>query len=149
MSANTAGFCMGVQRAVEMALVHASIPMNPCLHFRPSDPQSPGAWSAAGKGHSDSGRIPEQEKGTVLVRPHGVPPETGSLLEKAGFGVSGATCPEGYPGADHHPPTYAARGTCLHHYGRRGASRCLGFLGFAGEKGFVAERLQDLRICRP
>lgn len=141
--ANTAGFCMGVQRAVEMALDASNTHETPVYTFGPliHNPQVLGLLRE--KGIQILEEIPEQGKGTVLVRAHGVPPETGSLLEKAGFRVIDATCPKVIR-VQTIIRKHAAEGHACIIMGDREHPEVIGLLGFAGEKGFVAERLQEL-----
>jgi len=91
--AKTAGFCMGVRRAVELALDASSRQQQPIYTYGPliHNPQVLGLFSE--RGVTILKQIPEKGNGTVLVRAHGVPPETKQQLKRAGFNVIDATCP--------------------------------------------------------
>lgn len=95
--ARTAGFCMGVRRAMELALTTA--------HGRPGDIHTYGPLIhnpqvldlLAGKGIRVMHEIPppgSRQGGTAIIRAHGVPPEDKQRLKLAGFvRVVDGTCP--------------------------------------------------------
>lgn len=95
--ARTAGFCMGVRRAMELALTTA--------HDQPGDIQTYGPLIhntqvldlLAGKGIKVLNEIPppgSRQGGTAIIRAHGVPPEDKKRLQVAGFSrVVDGTCP--------------------------------------------------------
>ncbi|MBA3037204.1 MAG: 4-hydroxy-3-methylbut-2-enyl diphosphate reductase, partial [Desulfobacterium sp.] len=91
--AKTAGFCMGVRRAVEMALDLPNKHKGPIFTFGPliHNPQVLDLLNE--KGISIINDIPENGFGTVLIRAHGVPPGTKKSLKDSGFKVIDATCP--------------------------------------------------------
>ncbi|MFH1033800.1 MAG: 4-hydroxy-3-methylbut-2-enyl diphosphate reductase [Pseudomonadota bacterium] len=95
--ARTAGFCMGVRRAIELALTTA--------HDQPGDIHTYGPLIhnpqvlelLAGKGIRVLDHIPppgSRQGGTAIIRAHGVPPEDKQSLQAAGFNqVKDGTCP--------------------------------------------------------
>ena len=91
--ARTAGFCMGVRRAVEMALDASNSSIDSLYTYGPliHNPQVMEVLSQ--KGISTIDKIPENGKGIVLIRAHGVPPEEEQSLSNAGFKIINATCP--------------------------------------------------------
>ena len=141
--AKTAGFCMGVQRAVDMAVDAANTQPAPIYTYGPliHNPQVLDLLKE--KGITVLDEIPEKGSGTILIRAHGVPPDTRGRLEQAGFKVIDATCPrvikvqaiirkhtrEGYAciilGDPDHPEV-------------------MGLQGFAGDRGHVVGRIHDL-----
>ncbi len=141
--ANTAGFCMGVQRAVEMALDASNTHETPIYAYGPLIHNPQVLSLLREKGIQILEEIPAQGKGTVLIRAHGVPPETGAQLEKAGFRVIDATCPRVIK-VQTIIRKHAADGYACIIVGDRAHPEVIGLLGFAGEKGFVAERIQEL-----
>jgi len=74
--AKTAGFCMGVRRAVEMVLDAANRQQGPIYTYGPliHNPQTLSILEE--KGISVIDDIPKKGVGTVLIRAHGVPPKT-------------------------------------------------------------------------
>jgi 4-hydroxy-3-methylbut-2-enyl diphosphate reductase len=91
--AKTAGFCMGVRRAVDMAIDAANQTKGSICTYGPliHNPQVLDILKE--KGIPTLYQIPEKGEGTVIIRAHGVPPDTREKLEKAGFRVMDATCP--------------------------------------------------------
>ena len=91
--AKTAGFCMGVRRAVEMVLDAPNKYEGPICTFGPLIHNPQVLELLKEKGISALHDIPDQGSGTILIRAHGVPPESKERLEKAGFCIIDATCP--------------------------------------------------------
>ena len=91
--AKTAGFCMGVRRAVEMVLDTNRKGERPIYTYGPliHNPQVLNIFEE--KGISTLDEVPEMGRGAILVRAHGVPPVAKKRLAEAGFEVIDATCP--------------------------------------------------------
>ncbi len=93
--AETAGFCMGVRRATELALKAANDPSDP----RPIRTLGPlihnhqviGLLETKGVGSVEEGEIPAG--GTALIRAHGIPPDRKEQLQESCGKVIDATCP--------------------------------------------------------
>ena len=85
--AKTAGFCMGVRRAVELALDAPGQLEGPIYTYGPliHNPQVLRLFEE--KGITVLETIPEKGSGSVLIRAHGVPPADKQRLEDAGFTV--------------------------------------------------------------
>ena len=85
--AKTAGFCMGVRRAVEMVLEAPEKHEGPICTYGPliHNPQVLGLL--AEKGITVCDRVPLSGSGTILIRAHGVPPQAKERLAAAGFKV--------------------------------------------------------------
>ncbi|MBF0111837.1 MAG: 4-hydroxy-3-methylbut-2-enyl diphosphate reductase [Desulfamplus sp.] len=91
--AKSAGFCMGVRRAVDMVLDAANKTSDPISTFGPliHNPQVLNMLEE--RGIPAINYIPKNGKGTILIRAHGVPPQEQKALFDAGFNVINATCP--------------------------------------------------------
>ncbi len=92
--ARTAGFCMGVRRAVDMVLdLQRGNPPLPIVTYGPliHNPQTLEILHA--RGVTEAGKIEEIEGGTVVVRAHGISPAETRLLNEKGLHVVDATCP--------------------------------------------------------
>ena len=91
--ARTAGFCMGVRRAVDMVLDASNKAKEPIFTYGPliHNPQVLEMLESKQIFRMDA--IPESGSGIVLIRAHGVPPEDEKALSDAGFTVVNATCP--------------------------------------------------------
>jgi len=141
--AKTAGFCMGVRRAVEMVLDAPNKYEGPICTFGPliHNPQVLNLLKE--KGISVINDVPENGSGTVLIRAHGVPPKAKEKLEKAGFKIVDATCPR-----------VIKVQTIIHKHAKQGYASIIigdkdhpevvGLLGYAGDMGYVADNLSDL-----
>ncbi|WP_022667709.1 4-hydroxy-3-methylbut-2-enyl diphosphate reductase [Desulfospira joergensenii] len=91
--AKTAGFCMGVRRAVDMVLDASNTFDGPIYTYGPLIHNPQVLEMLEGKKIFQLDSIPEKGEGLVLIRAHGVPPEDEIALNRAGFRVMNATCP--------------------------------------------------------
>jgi len=138
-----AGFCMGVRRAVEMALDSPGRHETPIFTYGPliHNPQVLDVLKA--RGITVLKEIPGKGSGTVLVRAHGVPPEDKEKLKKAGFDVIDATCPRVIR-VQTIIRKHAGKGYATIIIGDRDHPEIKGLLGYAGDNGFVAEDMDEL-----
>lgn len=142
--AKTAGFCMGVRRAVEMIFDLAARNGDaPLYTFGPLIHNTQVLELLRQKGIQVLDRIPSQGRGTVLIRAHGVPPEITAHLRSAGFEVQDATCPR-----------VVKIQTILHTCTRKGAEaiivgdrdhpEVIGLLGYTHGHGHVIGDIDEL-----
>jgi (E)-4-hydroxy-3-methyl-but-2-enyl pyrophosphate reductase len=141
--AKNAGFCMGVRRAVEMVLDAPNKHENPICTFGPLIHNPQVLSLLREKEISTLENIPECGTGTVLIRAHGVPPQTKQDLKKAGFKIIDATCPRVIKVQTiirmHAKKDYASI-----IIGDKDHPEVIGLLGYAKGKGFVVDNLDDL-----
>ncbi len=142
--AKTAGFCMGVRRAVEMVLDAPGKQQRPIYTYGPLIHNPQVLELLADKGISALGGIPPSGVGTVLIRAHGIPPLTREKLEQAGFAVIDATCPRVIK-VQSIIRAHAARGYASIIVGDWDHPEVVGLLGYAGERGFVVADLEELQ----
>lgn len=142
--AKTAGFCMGVQRAVELALDASNSHNLPIYTYGPliHNPQVLSLLQE--KGISILDEIPEKGAGTVLIRAHGVPPDTKNSFENAGFDVIDATCPRVIK-VQTIIQKHAQKGYASIIIGDKDHPEVTGLLGYAQENGIVIDRIHDLK----
>ena len=135
---------MGVRRAVELALdapLHCKAPIftfGPLIH----NPQVLNLLKEKGIIAIDD--IPETGDGTILIRAHGVPPETKNQLEAAGFNVIDATCPKVIRVQtiiDQH----ARKGYATLIVGDKDHPEVIGLLGFSRQNGHVIANLEEAK----
>lgn len=134
--AKSAGFCFGVKRAVNKVYEQADIKSGPIYTYGPIIHNEEVVKDLEEKGVkvldnletlSDAQKL---EKGTVIIRSHGVSKEVYEKLEHAGFEIVDATCPfvlkihqiveefsnDGYEiviiGSSLHPEVEGIRGWC-------------------------------------
>ena len=142
--AKNAGFCMGVRRAVEMALDTPAKYKGPYYTYGPliHNPQVLSLF--AEKGVTVLTEIPDRGSGTVLVRAHGVPPATKQDLRRAGFTVIDATCPRVVK-VQSIIKSHARKGCAVIIVGDEDHPEVIGLLGFAEGNGHVVGSLEQLK----
>ena len=141
--AETAGFCMGVRRAVEMALDASAEHPGPIYTYGSliHNPQVLALLQEKGIGILE--KIPEQGTGAVLIRAHGVPPDSKKRLQAAGFNVIDATCPRVIK-VQTVIARHAPKGWASIIIGDKDHPEVIGLLGYAGHNGYVVDNLSDL-----
>jgi 4-hydroxy-3-methylbut-2-enyl diphosphate reductase len=141
--AKTAGFCMGVRRAVELALDAPGRHAEPIYTYGPliHNPQVLSLF--AEKGITILKAIPQQGTGTVLVRAHGVPPEEKQRLKDAGFRVVDATCPRVIR-VQTIIRVHARKGFATIIIGDRDHPEVVGLVGYAGKIAHVVSSMDQL-----
>ncbi|UCH20437.1 MAG: 4-hydroxy-3-methylbut-2-enyl diphosphate reductase, partial [Deltaproteobacteria bacterium] len=141
--AKTAGFCMGVRRAVEMVMDAPHEYEEPICTFGPLIHNSQVLALLEEKGICTLNAIPSQGSGTVLVRAHGVPPQAKQNLKNAGFKVIDATCPRVIK-VQTIIRKHARKNYASIIVGDKDHPEVIGLLGYAGEKGHVVGSLEEL-----
>jgi 4-hydroxy-3-methylbut-2-enyl diphosphate reductase len=141
--AKTAGFCMGVRRAVELALDASNKQQAPIFTFGPliHNPQVLDMLNE--KGISVLEKIPEKGTGTVIIRAHGVPPQSRKAIEAAGFNVIDATCPRVIK-VQTIIKKHAQEGYAIIIIGDEDHPEVVGLLGYAGKTGHVVDGMEKL-----
>jgi len=120
--AKTAGFCMGVRRAVEIVFDTAHRQDTPVQTFGPliHNPQVLKVFEE--KGINTEYSVPESGTGSILIRAHGVPPDIKVSLVSAGFKVIDATCPRVIKVQTIIRKHACPERLCIHHRRRQGPS---------------------------
>lgn len=94
--AKSAGFCFGVKRAVNTVYQEIGTDREPIYTYGPIIHNEEVVKDLEAKGVtviSDISRLGELEKGTVVIRSHGISRAEYEAIEKAGFSIVDATCP--------------------------------------------------------
>ena len=138
-----AGFCWGVERALEMTLEaagEAPPPVNslgPLIH-------NPGVIAdLKRRGVGVAGSPEEVTEGTVILRSHGVPRGTRERLAAQGLTVIDATCP--FVTSAHEKAARLKKdGYLVIILGERDHPEVLGLRSYAGDDSLVAESPSDL-----
>jgi len=141
--AKTAGFCMGVRRAVEMAMDTSGDQRGPIYTFGPLIHNSQVLELLESKGISIMTEIPDRGTGTVLIRAHGVPYKTKLQLKKAGFSVIDATCPRVIK-VQSIIGRHAKKGYASIIIGDKDHPEVTGLLGYAGQNGHAVGSFEEL-----
>ncbi|WDN87226.1 4-hydroxy-3-methylbut-2-en-1-yl diphosphate reductase [Desulfosarcina sp. BuS5] len=142
--AETAGFCMGVHRAVEMAMAAPDKHDPPIYTFGPLIHNSNVLHCLEEKGIFVIGEIPDKISGTILIRAHGIPPDIKAKLIIAGFNVIDATCPRVIK-VQTIIARHAAKGYVSIIIGDKDHPEVVGLLGFARGNGHVVNNINHLQ----
>ncbi|MCJ7771810.1 MAG: 4-hydroxy-3-methylbut-2-enyl diphosphate reductase [Desulfobacterales bacterium] len=141
--AKTAGFCMGVRRAVDVALDAPGNHKTPIQTFGPliHNPQVMSLLEE--KGISIITEVPVKGSGTILIRAHGVPPKTKQDLIDVGFDVVDATCPRVIK-VQNIIQRHARENYASIIIGDSDHPEVVGLLGYAEGNGYVANSIEAL-----
>lgn len=143
-----AGFCWGVERALEIsytAAEEAPAPVNtlgPLIH-------NPGVIAdLETRGVGVVSDAAEARSGTVILRSHGVPRDTKEALSRSGLAVIDATCPF-VTSAQEKAAQLKDNGYLVVILGERDHPEVLGLRSYAGEDSLVVESPKDLPATLP
>ena len=142
--AKTSGFCMGVRRAVEMVLDAPEEHLNPISTYGPLIHNPQVLEILKEKGISAINEPPQQGSGTILIRAHGVPPETRDQLAEVGFNVIDATCPRVIK-VQTIIKKHLKKGFASIIVGDRNHPEVIGLRGYGGDKSYVAINVDELK----
>ena len=142
--AKMSGFCMGVRRAVEMVLDAPGRQPGPICTYGPLIHNPQVLDLLASKDIVTIQAIPECGTGTVLIRAHGVPPETKKRLKAAGYRVIDATCPR-VVRVQSIIRKHARQNHAVIIVGDKDHPEVIGLLGYAGADGHVVAGVEELK----
>jgi len=91
--AKTAGFCMGVRRALEKVLGQAYKDTGPIYTYGPLIHNEQVMELLESKGVHVTKDISALKHGTLIIRAHGIPPQDRKRLKASGLRIIDATCP--------------------------------------------------------
>jgi 4-hydroxy-3-methylbut-2-enyl diphosphate reductase len=144
----SAGFCPGVERALQLtldAVDQAQKPINtlgPLIH-------NPSVIAHLGtKGVGVVGEPSEAKKGTVILRSHGVPKAVREELQVSRLNIVDATCPF-VTSAQEKAARLSEEGYFVIILGDRDHPEVLALRSYAGEKSLVVESAADLSADLP
>jgi (E)-4-hydroxy-3-methyl-but-2-enyl pyrophosphate reductase len=141
--AKTAGFCTGVQRAMNILLDTARLGKPPIYTFGPliHNPQVIALLERRGiVALSKPDSVPI---GTLVIRAHGIPPQTRKLLKAKGFKLCDATCPH-VAQVQSIVKSHSRKGYHIIIIGDKGHAEVVGILGFAEERWTVVSCLPEV-----
>ena len=143
--AKSAGFCMGVRRAVETTLDVIQKEDDTCVSTFGPLIHNPQVLDLLGKrGVKVLHDVPEHESGTVIIRAHGVPPAQKEKLKMAGATIKDATCPHVVK-VQVIIRKYLKQGYGTVIIGDRNHAEVEGLMGFAGSFGQVVNNQEDVK----
>ncbi|MBN1627412.1 MAG: 4-hydroxy-3-methylbut-2-enyl diphosphate reductase, partial [Deltaproteobacteria bacterium] len=92
--AATAGFCMGVRRAMEITLAEANRGEGPLFTYGPLIHNTQVLNLLESKNVREIEDINAVKKGAIIIRAHGIPPDERKTLKESGLRIIDATCPK-------------------------------------------------------
>jgi 4-hydroxy-3-methylbut-2-enyl diphosphate reductase len=134
---------MGVRRAVEMVLDTPGKHAEPIRTYGPLIHNPQVLEVLESKDVSILDEMPEQGEGTVLIRAHGVPPDTKEGLKDCGFNVLDATCPRVIR-VQTIIRKHARKNYASIIIGDKDHPEVVGLLGYAGDRGYVVGTIEEL-----
>lgn len=140
--AKTAGFCMGVRRAMNIVLDAANKKQGKLYTHGPlvHNPQAIEMLKQKGVEVLGDNSVSDA---TVIIRAHGITPEERKKIKETGNLLCDATCPH-VARAQAIIKKEVRKGHKAIIIGDRGHAEVNGLLGFAGENGFVVENTSDV-----
>jgi len=134
--AKRAGFCMGVRRAMELALEANYHYPDPIYTFGPLIHNPQVLRMLEKKGIHILDPIQGRLTGTVIIRAHGIPPQDHERLKQTGLAIVDATCPRVIK-VQAIIKKYAQDGYTPIIVGDRDHPEVIGLLGYSEGKGIV------------
>lgn len=141
--AKVAGFCMGVRRAMNMALNLSATTNKQIYTYGPLIHNPSALELLRSRGVDVLENIPKHGSGTVIIRAHGITPLERTQLKEAGFEIVDATCPKVVKVqmlARH----YAAKNIDVLLIGDKGHPEVKGIMGYANKKGQLITNEDDI-----
>jgi len=142
--ARTAGYCWGVKRAIDIAMDiakenegEAILTHGPLIH----NPQAVDLLKQKKVRPIEEDEVPSG--GTVVVRAHGVSPETRAEIKGWGVRLKDATCPI-VAHVQGNIKKHAHKGYSTVIIGEEGHPEVIGLLGFTGGRGHVVRTVEEV-----
>jgi 4-hydroxy-3-methylbut-2-enyl diphosphate reductase len=144
--AKTAGFCMGVKRAMNIVLDAANKKKGEIYTYGPliHNPQAIDMLKQKGVGILKKESV---SNATVIIRAHGIPPGERRKIKESGNLVCDATCPH-VARAQAIIKQHINKGYEVIIIGDKGHAEVNGLLGFTSDNGHVIENVADARNLR-
>jgi 4-hydroxy-3-methylbut-2-enyl diphosphate reductase len=142
--AKTAGFCMGVKRAVDRALELSNDRYCPVWTLGPliHNKQTTDMLRQRGVNELDEDS-PPAVPATLLTRAHGVPPSVMERYKGAGYDIEDGTCPK-VKAVHNAIERYRKDGYKIVIAGDEGHAEVIGLLGYAGTGGYLVQSPDDI-----
>lgn len=142
--ASTAGFCWGVKNAMDIAMKTARDVDGPVYTHGPLIHNPQVIEMLEGKDIFALDDAAQLDAGTVIIRTHGVTPQTRRSLKDRGLSVTDATCPlvarvQGII------KKHASKGYCTIIIGDKGHAEVVGLEGYAQGRGYVIGSVEEAR----
>lgn len=137
--ARTAGFCMGVSRAMEMVLAEANHTGAPLYTLGPLIHNRQVLSLLRNKGVRVLEKVAPVESGRIVIRAHGIPPATRQELRRTGCRIIDATCPK-VARVQGIIRAYSRKGYHSVIVGDEGHAEVIGLMGYSEGPVYVIQR---------
>ncbi len=141
--ARSAGFCMGVRRAMEMVLAEANRHEGVLYTYGPLIHNTQVIDLLKSKNVEIINDIRGLKSGTILIRAHGIPPEERNMLKASGMKIIDATCPR-VAKVQAIIRRHAKKGYTSVIVGDRDHAEVIGLVGYAEGKALVINSTDEL-----
>lgn len=147
--AKSAGFCWGVRRTMNIAMDAADNADGAVHTFGPLIHNPQVVDLLASKGMTVVKEFDELQAGsTLIIRAHGIPPETRQELKSRGVKLRDGTCPL-VAKVHAHIKKYLGLGYSLVILGHRDHPEVIGHLGYARDRGVVISSAEEVDTLPP
>jgi 4-hydroxy-3-methylbut-2-enyl diphosphate reductase len=142
--ARTAGFCMGVRRAVDIAVDHASQKNTRIYTIGPLIHNNQTIELLRERGVETIGdRIIDPGSAEILIRAHGIPPALQAQYAGKGHIIIDGTCPK-VKTVHKVIEKYRSQGYGIVIAGDQGHAEVIGLMGYAGDAGHLIQSADDI-----
>ena len=145
--AKSAGFCMGVRRALELVLARSLKDSGPIYTYGPLIHNKQVVELLESKGIKTINGLDEIDRldsGTIVIRAHGIPPDEKERIKKKGLNILDATCPKvaKVQGIIRH---YTGKGYSAIIVGDIGHAEVKGLVGYSQGQVYVIQQIEDVQ----
>ncbi len=134
---------MGVRRAMEMVLTEANKNEGPIFTYGPLIHNNQVMALLESRGVTSIDDIEGIQEGTLAIRAHGIPPKQRRLLKESGLRLIDATCPR-VARVQAVIRYQTKKGNTAVIVGDRDHPEVIGLLGYAGDRAYVINQLDDV-----
>ncbi len=138
-----AGFCFGVERAIDIALKVASDQSIPVYTLGPIIHNKQVVERLEESGIKQVESLENEKDGILVIRSHGLSPNAIQDAKNKGFKICDATCPF-VKKAQHYAEKLTKEGYTVIIVGDKGHPEVTGLLGYADEKAMVIDNVDTL-----
>lgn len=145
--AKTAGFCMGVRRALELVLARSLKDSGPIYTYGPliHNKQVVDLLELKGiKSITDLNKFNGLKSGTIVIRAHGIPPDEKEEIVKKGLNILDATCPK-VAKVQGIIKYYTGKGHSAIIVGDKGHAEVKGLVGYSKGPVYVIQEVEDVK----
>jgi len=141
--AKTAGFCMGVRRAMEIILFEANRGDGKLFTYGPLIHNRQVLDLLRSKGVDVKKDIDEHDKGRIIIRAHGITPAEREILRSSSLKIIDATCPR-VAKVQAIIKTHSNKGYAPVIFGDARHPEVIGLMGYSKGHGIVINSIEDM-----